>query len=78
MTRERPAATVTVYPDGPLVVRGDVEVRNLDGEPIIGHRTIALCRCGRSGAKPLCDGSHRRAAQHARRKAGNARKAAGS
>jgi CDGSH-type Zn-finger protein len=55
---EAPAASVTVYPDGPLIVRGDFEVRTVQGETVIDRRTVALCRCGRSGAKPLCDGSH--------------------
>lgn len=57
-----PAATVTVYPDGPLVVRGDVEIRGVDGNVVDKAHTIALCRCGRSAQKPLCDGSHRRGA----------------
>jgi CDGSH-type Zn-finger protein len=57
-TRE-PAATVTVYPDGPLVLRGDVELREVDGTVIESGRTIALCRCGRSALKPICDGSHK-------------------
>lgn len=54
-----PASTVTVYPDGPLIVRGDFEVRDLDGNSVDAGRTVALCRCGRSAVKPLCDGSHR-------------------
>jgi CDGSH-type Zn-finger protein len=53
-----PAASVTVYPDGPLVVRGDFEVRGDDGAAIDTGRTVALCRCGRSAVKPLCDGNH--------------------
>jgi len=56
---DRLPASVTVYPDGPLVVRGDVEVRELDGETVSAGRTVALCRCGRSALKPLCDGSHK-------------------
>ncbi|WP_375493735.1 CDGSH iron-sulfur domain-containing protein [uncultured Jatrophihabitans sp.] len=54
------AATVTVYPDGPLVLRGDFAVRGVDGEPIDTGRVVALCRCGRSALKPLCDGSHKK------------------
>jgi CDGSH-type Zn-finger protein len=54
-----PAATITVYPDGPLVVRGDVEIRSIDGTSVDRGRTVALCRCGRSAVKPLCDGSHK-------------------
>ena len=58
-TEHRPAATVTVYPDGPLVVRGDFEVRDVDGTVVTTSRIVALCRCGRSALKPLCDGSHK-------------------
>lgn len=55
-----PDATITAYPDGPLVVRGDFAVRNLDGAEIDTGHVVALCRCGRSAVKPLCDGSHKR------------------
>jgi hypothetical protein len=56
---ERPGSSVTVYPDGPLVVRGDFELRDADGAEIATGHAVALCRCGRSALKPLCDGSHR-------------------
>lgn len=56
----QPAARVTAYPDGPLVVRGDFVVCDVDGNTLVEDRVVALCRCGRSGAKPLCDGSHKR------------------
>jgi CDGSH-type Zn-finger protein len=54
-------AVVTVYEDGPLVVRGRFTIAAQDGQPIpAGRRTVALCRCGRSAIKPFCDGSHAR------------------
>jgi CDGSH-type Zn-finger protein len=54
------AATITPYPDGPLIVRGDFEILSPDGEPIPGGRkTVALCRCGVSSIKPFCDGTHK-------------------
>lgn len=56
---ERPSATVTVYPDGPLIVRGDFVVNDIDGAVLAQGRAVALCRCGRSALKPLCDGSHK-------------------
>jgi len=56
---ELPASTVTVYPDGPLIVRGDFALRDVDGEQITAGHTVALCRCGRSALKPFCDGSHK-------------------
>ena len=52
--------SITVCPDGPLLVRGVSELQTVDGETVTHHRSvISLCRCGRSGLKPLCDGSHR-------------------
>jgi CDGSH-type Zn-finger protein len=60
---EEPQATITPYPDGPLIVRGAFELCELDGTPIPrSGRAVALCRCGRSALKPFCDGSHKLAA----------------
>jgi CDGSH-type Zn-finger protein len=57
----RAAATITPYRDGPLIVRGDFRLVDQDGGEIDpGRKTIALCRCGKSGIKPFCDGSHKR------------------
>lgn len=62
MRDEVEPASITVYPDGPLVVRGPFEMRSADGQVVETDRTVvALCRCGRSRLKPLCDGSHRSA-----------------
>ncbi|MBW2552371.1 MAG: CDGSH iron-sulfur domain-containing protein, partial [Deltaproteobacteria bacterium] len=49
---------VSVMYNGPLYVRGDLEV---DGaaEDMSGARfRVALCRCGHSKNKPFCDNSH--------------------
>jgi CDGSH-type Zn-finger protein len=55
-------ATITPYRDGPLIVRGDFRLVDQDGNDIDpGRATIALCRCGKSGIKPFCDGAHKRA-----------------
>jgi CDGSH-type Zn-finger protein len=52
--------TVTVCPNGPLLLRGAARLRSVDGQEVDHDRTVvALCRCGRSRLKPLCDGSHR-------------------
>jgi CDGSH-type Zn-finger protein len=54
-------ATITPYRDGPLIVRGDFRLVDQDGAEIDpGRQTIALCRCGKSGLKPFCDGAHKR------------------
>jgi CDGSH-type Zn-finger protein len=58
--RSRDRARITAYPDGPLLVRGDVDIRTADGSPVPRRRrTVALCRCGATGIPPWCDGSHR-------------------
>jgi CDGSH-type Zn-finger protein len=55
-----PVATITAYRDGPYLVRGSFSVQDQDGNEIaIERRTIALCRCGKSRIRPLCDGTHR-------------------
>jgi CDGSH-type Zn-finger protein len=52
--------TITVCPNGPLLVRGPAALQTADGAAVEHQRrVIALCRCGRSRLKPLCDGSHR-------------------
>ena len=52
--------TITPYEDGPLLVRGEFRLVTPDGREIDPRRrTVALCRCGASGSKPFCDGSHR-------------------
>lgn len=51
---------ITACPNGPLLVRGPIELRTDAGDPIERkRRTIALCRCGVSTIKPFCDGSHK-------------------
>ncbi|TQJ30779.1 CDGSH iron-sulfur domain-containing protein [Microbacterium sp. SLBN-146] len=52
--------TITAYPDGPLIVRGEAVLIDEHGEPIRQpRRTVALCRCGVSAIKPWCDGTHK-------------------
>ena len=43
--------------DGPLAISGNVEVIDVSGNSE-KHTKVALCRCGKSGNKPYCDGSH--------------------
>ncbi|MBP3976336.1 CDGSH iron-sulfur domain-containing protein [Microbacterium sp. BLY] len=60
-TRDEPV-TVTAYPDGPLLVRGEIQLQAGDGTIIDPRRrTVALCRCGLSALKPFCDGTHKAA-----------------
>lgn len=46
--------------NGPLLVRGSVEIVSSTGETVESkRRTVALCRCGVSTIKPFCDGTHK-------------------
>jgi CDGSH-type Zn-finger protein/uncharacterized Fe-S cluster protein YjdI len=51
---------VTPAPNGPLLVQGNVEICSGTGRTITRAQKAALCRCGASGNKPFCDGSHQR------------------
>lgn len=51
-------ATATVVPNGPIYVRGEFEVKGVDGSTLAEGTRLALCRCGASKNKPFCDGSH--------------------
>ena len=53
--------TIRLRENGPIVVEGDdVVVVDWNGRAYtIEKRPIALCRCGQSAKKPLCDGTHR-------------------
>ena len=44
---------------GPLWVTGNIPVERADGQPFETRNRVTLCRCGLSGEKPLCDGTHR-------------------
>jgi len=43
---------------GPLWVRGGIPVIGADGVTYEVRNRVALCRCGGSGNKPFCDGTH--------------------
>jgi CDGSH-type Zn-finger protein/uncharacterized Fe-S cluster protein YjdI len=47
--------------DGPVQLRGSVRVIDATGVVAGVTTRAALCRCGQSGTKPFCDGSHARA-----------------
>ena len=54
------ALMVTPQPDGPLKVRGALEVVSGTGRTINRTSETYLCRCGASANKPYCDGSHKK------------------
>ncbi len=53
-------ATVQALRDGPLALRGQIDVLDADGALLRHDTRVVLCRCGHSENKPFCDGTHRR------------------
>jgi len=45
-------------PDGPLRVRGNLELTSGTGRVVARVTAAHLCRCGGSANKPFCDGTH--------------------
>lgn len=52
---------IAAIDDGPLWVTGHITVTTADGTELETRARVTLCRCGHSGNKPLCDGSHKEA-----------------
>jgi CDGSH-type Zn-finger protein len=58
--RSADQTVITPYRDGPLLVRGPVRIQDQGGDEIVVEReVVALCRCGKSRTRPLCDGTHK-------------------
>jgi uncharacterized Fe-S cluster protein YjdI len=49
---------VEVAQNGPLLVYGNITVKDKDGNETKKHKVTAFCRCGASSNKPYCDGAH--------------------
>jgi CDGSH-type Zn-finger protein/truncated hemoglobin YjbI len=53
-------ALIQTAKDGPYLVTNVPRLLNYLGEPVAATPQVALCRCGGSSMKPLCDGTHAR------------------
>lgn len=51
---------VEVMPNGPLLVYGNLKIKDPEGNETKKHKVTAFCRCGASENKPFCDGSHQK------------------
>ena len=51
---------IVVRVNGAYLVSGNVPLEDAEGSPLEAGEPYALCRCGGSGKKPFCDGSHKR------------------
>jgi hypothetical protein len=51
---------IEVSPNGPYIIKSQCLIVHSNGKEEIKTGTLALCRCGSSGNKPYCDGTHRK------------------
>jgi len=61
LSRRDGELSIEPTPDGPLHVKGNLEVVSGTGKTLNRVTECWLCRCGQSKNKPYCDGSHRAA-----------------
>lgn len=59
LTERAGELSITLRPNGPLLLRGNMEIMTGTGRTINRTQNTALCRCGASKNKPYCDGTHR-------------------
>ena len=55
---------ITIRDNGPFLIEGPFMLVDADGNefPLDSEKpAFALCRCGASGNRPFCDGSHKAA-----------------
>lgn len=51
---------VEVSPNGPYLIQTECVIFHSNGKEELKKGKVALCRCGSSGNKPYCDGTHRK------------------
>ena len=51
---------VILRENGPIELSGPFGISSADRQTTIAGTRTKLCRCGQSGAKPFCDGTHKR------------------
>jgi uncharacterized Fe-S cluster protein YjdI len=49
---------IETAPNGPLMVYGNITIKDKEGNATQRHKVTAFCRCGASANKPFCDGTH--------------------
>lgn len=59
---QNPTSILKVIPtlNGPVMLRGNFEIRNSEGASMFRGMDTEFCRCGGSQNKPFCDGTHKR------------------
>jgi uncharacterized Fe-S cluster protein YjdI len=51
---------IKIMEDGPLIIKGNFKIIGTDGKEMKQMKVASICRCGQSGNKPFCDGTHKK------------------
>jgi uncharacterized Fe-S cluster protein YjdI len=51
---------VEIMENGPILIKGKLNITHPSGAIESKEKTTAFCRCGASSNKPYCDGAHRK------------------
>lgn len=51
---------ITPLPDGPILLKGNFEIQDKNGQTLFQGEKAAFCRCGGSMNKPFCDSTHKK------------------
>lgn len=54
----RQQVNINIEDDGPYNLSGSFELLDDEGNTFETEGPVSLCRCGYSGDKPFCDGTH--------------------
>jgi len=56
--QKQPPAVAEIIDEGPLKISGNIHLKDLKRNINLAATEVLICRCGRSGNKPFCDGTH--------------------
>jgi len=59
-SKDQSITDIVVANNGPLKIKGSLQIQLASGEIVTKEGTTGFCRCGVSENKPFCDGSHRK------------------
>ncbi len=54
----RQQSKIDIEDDGPYNLSGSFQLVDAEGNAFDTSGSVSLCRCGYSGDKPFCDGTH--------------------
>ncbi len=56
--KEEPKTRIQILENGPALISGDFNIKDIDGNMLKNADNVAICRCGKSSSMPFCDGTH--------------------